>query len=687
VIVILDQDLFKAELFNAEATLKDAQANLAREKAGLGMLRDQIKANAAEAETIFRNADQKYQRARELLRKNLISREEFDNAKAEWEKATFRLREARARKGEVKVKEANILAAEAKVQLAEGQLELAKVKLGHSVIRAPISGVVIEKNVEAGQTVAASFQVPKFVTIADLTKMKVDAWVDEADIGRIEPGDEVEFTVDSYPYRIFEGRVFTVYPTPQVRENVVSYDTEIHVNNEDLALKPGMTANVSIIVARRPDVLVAPQSALRITADEIQKSYPEISLNGDEPEEGHSIARLGFTPGEGRVWIHRNGTPERVKVRFGATDLYRVEAKRQHVRNTMTCDPVIQIKDVTKAYDMGEYKVEALKGVSFAVYPGEIVALVGPSGSGKSTLMNILGCLDQPTSGVYELLGSDVSHLSRNELAFLRNREIGFVFQNYNLVGRTSALENVALPMLYNGTSRAERERRADEMLNLVGLTGREDHQPTQLSGGQQQRVAIARALSNTPRFILADEPTGNLDSQTGGEIIELIEQLNREKGLTVIFVTHDTEVASHSHRVIYLKDGLIEREENKTSRHHVPEGEVGEQASSMAVKGSGGASLATNLRAALRALQANKLRSVLTMLGVIIGVAAVIAMVGIGDGTRRKVTGLLEKLGTTRVGVYAGSHTKGRTQIGAGSTTSLTVADAHAIEKEVRGV
>jgi len=215
----------------------------------------------------------------------------------------------------------------------------------------------------------------------------------------------------------------------------------------------------------------------------------------------------------------------------------------------MNSAPIIEIENLTKVYDLGEQKVEALKGVSLKIFPGETVALMGPSGSGKSTLMNILGCLDQPTSGQYRLLGKEVGNLTPDEKAFVRNHEIGFVFQNYNLMARTSARENVELPMLYNGASPRVRLERAKEVLELVGLADREEHQPTQLSGGQQQRVAIARALLNGPQLILADEPTGNLDTKTGAEIIELF-----------------TEVASHCQRIVHFKDGIIEGEEKGVS-------------------------------------------------------------------------------------------------------------------------
>jgi putative ABC transport system ATP-binding protein len=223
---------------------------------------------------------------------------------------------------------------------------------------------------------------------------------------------------------------------------------------------------------------------------------------------------------------------------------------------------VIEIKDLVKDYRVGEMLVHVLKGISFGIERGDFVSIMGPSGSGKSTLMNILGCLDKPTSGTYMLDGISVGNLSRDQLAEIRNNKIGFVFQQFNLLARTSATENVELPMMYTDASARERRERAMKALLAVGLAGREEHQPSQLSGGQQQRVAIARSLVNDPSIILADEPTGALDSRTSIEIMAIFQRLNREKGITMIVVTHDPDVATYSNRSIHFKDGRLQLDE-----------------------------------------------------------------------------------------------------------------------------
>ncbi|MBU4448823.1 MAG: ATP-binding cassette domain-containing protein, partial [Proteobacteria bacterium] len=295
----------------------------------------------------------------------------------------------------------------------------------------------------------------------------------------------------------------------------------------------------------------------------------------------------------------------------------------------------IELRDIYKTYHLGEIDVPVLRGISLTVSQGEFVALMGTSGSGKTTLMNILGCLDRPSSGEYWLEGKDVVALSADEWAQLRNQKIGFVFQTFNLLPRTSALENVTMPLSYTAAHLSDQEarQRAEDLLHRVGLGERLDHDPSQLSGGQQQRVAIARALINNPSILFADEPTGNLDSKTSDEVLELFRKLNEEEGVTIILVTHDANVARFAKRIIRITDGMVEAEEPQAPA--AQGGQVGASppAGSVAKRHSGLAwvRLEWMVRTALHGLRRNVMRAALTTLGIVIGVAAVIAMMEIG--------------------------------------------------------
>jgi putative ABC transport system ATP-binding protein len=238
-----------------------------------------------------------------------------------------------------------------------------------------------------------------------------------------------------------------------------------------------------------------------------------------------------------------------------------VEAPAVAAAGAPVAPPAIEAVDVTRSYQLGDTTVDALRGVSFSIHDGEYAAIVGPSGSGKSTLMHLLGCLDRPSGGVLRVGGRDVASLSDGELAELRNREIGFVFQAFQLLPRQTALDNVGLPLLYRGIRRSERRERAEASLRAVGLEHRLTHRPTQMSGGEQQRVAIARALVGEPRILLADEPTGNLDTRNGAEVMRILEDLNASRGVAVVLVTHDNEVAGRTRRQVRVRDGLIERD------------------------------------------------------------------------------------------------------------------------------
>ena len=322
----LDQDLFRAQVLQAEA--KVAKANLAKELAGVEMLKSRVAASIEGTRAALENLEEKHRRNKDLVGRNLISRDQYESIKAEYERAGARFKEESARVDEVKVKQAAIAGFRADVQQAQAELEMARVRLNRSVIRAPISGVVIQKTVEAGQTVAASLSSPPLVKIAELEEMKVSAFVDEADIGKVEVDQEVEFQVDSYPGRTFKGKVVRIFPSPLIKDNVVTYDTEIRVRNDDLALKPGMTANVTIILARRQDVLIVPGAALRVSGRDIRALYPDLPRRGGGRRRGRPTPeqrRRWLLEGRGAVWVYRDDKPARARIRFGATDAKNME--------------------------------------------------------------------------------------------------------------------------------------------------------------------------------------------------------------------------------------------------------------------------------------------------------------------------------------------------------------------------
>jgi macrolide transport system ATP-binding/permease protein len=367
-------------------------------------------------------------------------------------------------------------------------------------------------------------------------------------------------------------------------------------------------------------------------------------------------------------------------------------------------DLVIDVRNLTRTFLVGDVEVHALRGVDLSVERGEFVAIMGASGSGKSTLMAILGCLDPPSGGHYFLEGVDVAALAEPELAKLRGERLGFVFQSFNLLARTSALENVALPLFYSdsasdGVHRLDKARSA---LKLLGLADREKNTPAQLSGGQQQRVAIARALINGPSVLFADEPTGNLDTKTSHEIMETLVALNRDQGVTIIVVTHESDIAAYAGRVITMRDGRIISDERRkpTAAPAAAQSASAADASAAALifhpreSAAAGAARVSTLAfasmivsAAIQAIGRNKLRSALTMLGVFIGVAALIAMVAVGNGANAAVRKQIESLGTNLAVVIPGAVLTGGARSGFGSASTLTVADAQAIRREAANV
>jgi macrolide transport system ATP-binding/permease protein len=367
-------------------------------------------------------------------------------------------------------------------------------------------------------------------------------------------------------------------------------------------------------------------------------------------------------------------------------------------------DPIIRLEHVTRTYHVGDVDVHALRDVSLTVTTGEFVAIMGSSGSGKSTLMAVVGCLDRPSSGRYFFEGVDVAGLEEPDRARLRSERLGFVFQSFNLLSRTSAIENVALPLFYSASGpagAASRVERARGALKLLGLSDRERNTPGQLSGGQQQRVAIARALINEPGLLLADEPTGNLDTRTSHEIMETLTRLNREQGVTIIVVTHESDIAAYADRTLTMRDGQVvsdvrnpkqmriadsHRTEVSTEGLPTPQSQRPLPAATRRTNTFWGFGLMI-IAAAMQAIWRNMMRSSLTMLGVFIGVAALIAMVAVGQGANVAVRKQIERLGTNLVVVLPGARTSGGMRAGSGSASTLTTSDAQAIRRESTAV
>lgn len=334
--------------------------------------------------------------------------------------------------------------------------------------------------------------------------------------------------------------------------------------------------------------------------------------------------------------------------------------------------PLIKLQGITKTYGSGELASTVLKDIDITIYRGEFVAIMGSSGSGKSTLMNIMGCLDKPTSGEYWLQGQDIASLSRDQLAELRRDTFGFVFQSYHLLAGISARDNVAVPAVYSGLPRPERQHKAEQLLSTLGLAERLENKPNQLSGGQQQRVSIARALMNGGEIILADEPTGALDSQSGADVMALLTRLARA-GHTVILITHDPEVAAQADRRIEISDGVVVSDPGPSEKAAVP---------TLPAQAHGHGSLAAELfeavRTALSALSSNLFRAALTLLGIVIGVASVITMLAIGNGSQQEIVQSISAMGSNLLSVRPGAPN----QFGRRATSTLVAADMQAIKE-----
>ena len=531
------------------------------------------KASLASAQSSLNYQQSNYERYKTLFDKGLVSADEYESARLQYEQAKQQVAQSRE------------------------SVQRAQTNLGYATITSPIDGVVLSKAVEEGQTVAASFNTPELFTIAqDLTNMRVIADIDEADIGGVKEGQRVTFTVDAFPEDTFEGSVTQVRQQPTTESNVVTYEVVISAPNVDLKLKPGLTANVTIFTLEKNDVLTVPAKALRFQPNEALL------------KEGQTIEDC---EGMRKVWTLENNVFKAHKVETGTTNGVMTEITGGIAEGTEVLtefnisggelampqgaqggNPFMPRprgaanrggqagqggqnanggaqaprRNVKRYFQVGSETVKALRGVSFKIYEGEFVTIQGTSGSGKSTLLNQLGCLDTPTSGEYFLDGISVRTMSKTKRARLRNRKIGFVFQSYNLLPKTTALENVELPLMYNSEiSATERRERAIKALEAVGLGDRMYHKSNQMSGGQMQRVAIARALVNDPAVLLADEATGNLDTRTSFEMLVLFQELYKQ-GNTIIFVTHNPEIAEYASRNINLRDGKIREDTINTN-------------------------------------------------------------------------------------------------------------------------
>ena len=502
-------------------------------------------------------------------------------------------------------KQSNVTQQESAVAQAQANLTAAQLTLSQTTLKAPVTGTVTQVNgvvgamtSGGGTTVVSSSSSSSssvsgsgssttgFVVLTNVSGLQVTAGFSETDVAKIQDGQPATVTVDALPGTKLAAHVVAIDTTATVVSNVVTYNVTFAFDNPTPAgVKPGMTAEVDVIVAEADNVVHVTSSAVtgtgtngRVTVlvgktadgpprgsrparrhDDRDRRRPQGRGDGGAADPEHLVrqlvelaVRLDLDHERAVGWLARR----RLRRRRGPRHLRRAVVSEQRW-------PAVALENVSKSYGEGEIAVHALRGVDLRVESGDYVGIMGASGSGKSTMMNLIGCLDVPTSGRCLLDGLEVSELTDVELSYLRNHKIGFVFQSFNLIPRTSALRNVELPLIYARVDRAERRERALAALAAVGLADRASHGPQQLSGGQQQRVAIARAIVTDPALILADEPTGNIDSAAQREILQIFDDLNAA-GRTIVMITHEQDVAAHALRTIHLADGRVVSDERQ---------------------------------------------------------------------------------------------------------------------------
>jgi RND family efflux transporter MFP subunit len=520
----------------------NAQAQVQRSEAAVASTRAQL----AQTQASYDQSKRSYDRTLAIKKQNaqLVSDEQVEELHTTMD-----------------VNAALVDAAKHSVDQAVASLDDAKSSLSKTTIYAPMSGRVTRVVVEQGETaVPGTFNkdAATLLTISDMSILETRVKVDETDVARIKVGDSAQVQIDAFADTTFIGRVTKISnssvkaATATTTDQAVDYEVTIQLLNEPIETRPDFSATAKVITDKRTGVLSVPIIALTVRENEmLDKGDTAVGLGKAKP-----VKDIAKKDAEGVFVV---GSDNKVTFRPVKVGI----AGEKHF------EILSGLKDVTRGikreYDMGGEIVRALRGVDLAIARNEYVAIMGPSGSGKSTLMNIIGCLDTPNAGEYWLSGQEVSKMSDDALARVRNKEIGFVFQTFNLLPRATALHNVELPLVYAGLGADERKRRAKQALEKVQLEHRMDHRPNELSGGQRQRVAIARALVNDPAMLLADEPTGNLDSQTSEEIMRVFETL-ATSGQTVVMVTHEPDIAQHARRVVVLRDGLISTDEKRES-------------------------------------------------------------------------------------------------------------------------